>query len=218
MSRKAPPLFIDDFKRDVAQHVLTVIRDDGLHRHLRFKRPGTFCMHFDLITWPGYLCYTGDMGTYVFQRLDDMLQFFRKGDNRPEGGMDLRYWAEKIEAADKNGGITEFSEVAFERAVKDYLKQWVRGHADSTTREERRELWNAAMVEVLDASDDYRGDRKQIALHDFSHRVNARVRFHFQDWERNTEEYTHRFVWCCHALEWAIGVYDRSKAAAEVTA
>lgn len=40
------------FDRDIAQHQMEVIRDDGVNRHLRFKRPGTMCMHFDLLTWP----------------------------------------------------------------------------------------------------------------------------------------------------------------------
>jgi len=67
----------ESFLRDVAEHAMLLIRDDGVSRHVRFAQPGTGCMHFDLITWPGYLCYTGDMGTYVFQRLTDMFEFFR---------------------------------------------------------------------------------------------------------------------------------------------
>lgn len=54
-----------------------MLHEDGIYRHIRFRQPGTMCMHFDLITWPGYLCYTGDMGTYVFTRLADMFEFFR---------------------------------------------------------------------------------------------------------------------------------------------
>ena len=49
---------------------MIVLRDDGVYRHIRFKKPGTGCMHFDLVTWPGYLCYSGDMGCYVFCRLN----------------------------------------------------------------------------------------------------------------------------------------------------
>ena len=74
--------FADQFTSDIAQHQMQVIRDDGVSRHLRFKRPNTMCMHFDLLTWPGYLCYTGDMGTYVFRRLEDMFPFFRRGEDR----------------------------------------------------------------------------------------------------------------------------------------
>lgn len=67
----------EQFKRDVQEHALTILRDDGLYRHLRFKRPGTMTCYFDLVTWPGHLAYVGDMGDYVFTRVEDMLTFFR---------------------------------------------------------------------------------------------------------------------------------------------
>ena len=31
------------FERDVASHEMTVIRDDGVNRHLCFKKPGCSC-------------------------------------------------------------------------------------------------------------------------------------------------------------------------------
>jgi len=40
-----------NFFKDVDRHVIEIIRDDGVNRHVRFRRPGTMCMHFDLITW-----------------------------------------------------------------------------------------------------------------------------------------------------------------------
>ena len=94
------------FLKDVSGHQMRVIRDDGKHRHVRFEKPGSSCMHFELITWPGYLAYVGDMGSYVFSRLPDMFQFFRMGDgdlNHNERGLSINpsYWAGKIEAADR---------------------------------------------------------------------------------------------------------------------
>ena len=65
------------FLGDVDWHVMTVLRDDGVHRHIRLKRPDSGSYWFDLITWPGTLCIDGDCGTYVFRRLEDMFQFFR---------------------------------------------------------------------------------------------------------------------------------------------
>ena len=50
------------FAKDTATHAMTILRDDGLYRHLRFKRPNTSSYYFDIITWPGYLAITGDMG------------------------------------------------------------------------------------------------------------------------------------------------------------
>lgn len=88
------------FPGDIATHQMTVKRNDGIYRHLRFGQPGTGTMAFSLTTWPGYLAYTGDMGDYMFCRLDDMFQFFRT-DRQPNYG----YWAEKVVAMDKQDGI-----------------------------------------------------------------------------------------------------------------
>jgi hypothetical protein len=205
--------FAEQFNREIAQHEMQVIRDDGVNRHLRFKRPGTMCMHFDLITWPGYLCYTGDMGTYVFRRLHDMFEFFRRDETRGLYRIDLRYWAEKVEASDKTDGITEFNEEKFTRIVKEHVLTWVRENAHTTTREQRRELWDAVVEEVVGVDSDSGGYRKQAAAHDFTHRIDERRAFTFRDfWESDCSDYTHRFRWCCHALSWGINTYDHAKA------
>jgi hypothetical protein len=88
------------FPDDIAQHQMKVKRNDGLYRHIYFGRPGTGNMSFSITTWPGYLAYTGDMGDYVFCRLDDMFQFFRT-DRTPN----YSYWAEKVVAQDKADGV-----------------------------------------------------------------------------------------------------------------
>lgn len=45
------------------------------------------------------------------------------------------------------------------------------------------------------------------ALRDFRY-----AGFEFGDWERDCKEYSHRFLWCCHALEWAVTTYDEHHA------
>ncbi len=202
------------FLKDVEKHQMTVIRDDGLYRHVRFKRPDTICYSFDLITWPGYLCYTGDMGTYVFTRLADMFEFFR----RPEHcryQIDMRYWAEKVQAADKYDGIKKFSEELFNRAVMGDLVTWVRDNREYTSKEERRDLWDEVISTVINADGDNGGYRKQVAAHDFYHKVNDRAgTFSFVDfWDHTVDDYTQRFAWCCQALAWGIKQYDDSKEA-----
>lgn len=210
------------FLENVKTHSMHVLHDDGIYRHLRFKRPGTNCMHFDLVTWPGYLAYSGDMGTYVFTRLHDMFEFFRTDRDYAHRkgrklGINLSYWAEKVEGRDRDG-IKEFSEERFTAEVKDYFHQWMVGNRDRTTKEERRELWEQITDEVINTDGDPRGMRKQIALHDFSHRVNDKAGdFYFSDWEQSADEYTHRFVWCCYALAWVIQTYDDAKTSEEKT-
>lgn len=200
------------FLKEVSNHKLTILRDDGAYRHIRLSESGTRCMQFDLITWPGYLCYTGDMGTYVFTRTNDMFEFFRRPADDRWHRIDMRYWAEKCEGRDRSG-ITEFSEDKFTRRVMEHLVEWIRSHRDDTTRVQRRELWDSVVHEVINADGDSGGYRKQCAAHDFTHKVNNDLTFYFRDfWEVSVTEYTSRFVWCCYAMAWGIQQYDAAKA------
>jgi hypothetical protein len=213
------------FLRDVAQHEMIVIHDDGVNRHIRFKQPESGCMHFDLITWPGYLCYTGDMGTYVFQRTTDMFSFFRKGGQL--GSIDHSYWAEKVEAADREG-VRKFSHKKFQ----DMIRSWVDDYAESNLPDEDdadatakhaaayAELRAAVESEVTCADDN--STRCYDAAVDFRHNGDAWQEFHGKDAEFEfsdvwdgfdyaTKEFTFRFMWCCYALVWGIEKYDTAK-------
>jgi hypothetical protein len=195
----------EQFLRDVAEHEMIVIRDDGIGRHIRFKRPGTSCMHFDLITWPGYLCYTGDMGTYVSQRLEDMFEFFRtdreyKKRNGAQLAVNLRYWGEKLQATDHDG-YRKYSADKFRANVMDWIEQC--GLVGKLGHGLREELES----EVLDHADDG-SDAAYSAAMRF---VWAGKRVFAEFYELDSEDYTHRFVWCCYALAWGIEKYDASK-------
>lgn len=200
------------FLSDVEDHEMKVFRDDGVNRHLRFKRPDTMCMHFDILTWPGYLCYTGDMGTYVFRRTTDMLEFFRAGQNDQPYRIDFRYWAEKVEAADKCDGLEEFSLEKFKAEVHDYFEQATKDQEEWTS-ERKAALWAEIQSDVIGRVEDDGEGLAWVALRDFSHDG-----FEFRDWERSCKVYSHRFLWCCHALEWAVRTYDTSKAQAQAVA
>jgi hypothetical protein len=201
---------------------MQLIRDDkdgSLFRHIRFKKPGSMSMHFDLITWPGHLCYTGDMGTYVFRRLDDMLEFFRSG--RKEGPLhiDLGYWSEKLIAVDggrNKGSATEFSMDRFKRVINEYRIGWIRDAKTygRLTKEERRQLWEAVDEAVL-----YNFDEGEHAVYaranDFSWSKGHRLpgndpTYSFDDlWDHRFTDYTYHFTWCCYALAWGIRQYDK---------
>jgi hypothetical protein len=203
-----------NFLKDVAEHQMLVIRDEGLNRHLRFKKPDTYCMHFDLITWPGHLCYTGDMGTYVFTRIEDMFQFFRRAGKEKKYAIDRRYWAEKCISLDRSG-IEEFDEDKFKQIIFGRLVEWIKENRYRTTKEERRDLWDDVVNQVSGAEGDGGGYRLQIAAYDFSHTVNSEIgEFYFSDlFESNFNRYTTRFTWCCFAMAWAIEQYDLHKEA-----
>lgn len=216
MSSKTGDCTEQSFLKDVAKHQMTVLRDDGVHRHIQFKAPGTRCYQFDIITWPGFLCYCGDMGTYVFSRLEDMFEFFRtdrESLHRHPGltlGINLGYWCEKLQAIDRSDGAEEFSKGKCIQAVNEHRVGWIKEDCRDMTKAERRELWQAVDDEVLCRADDGEHEFCQ-AIHDFTHRVGGR-HFEFQDFfDCRLTEYTHRFVWCCYALAWGIQKYDDTR-------
>ena len=217
------------FLKNVKDHQILVIRDDGVNRHIRFRKPNSSNMYFDLITWPGYLCFTGDMGTYVFQRLEDMFQFFRADREyyaRRHGQQRLfinqSYWSEKLKAVDVSGSCsgsaTEFSPERFKQVINEYRVRWIRDARsyNSMTKEKRRELWEAVQEEVLDYLDD--GEQAVYARASEFHWTAGRFlpgdypSYAFEElWDHRFTDYTFHFTWCCYALAWGIQKYDESK-------
>ncbi len=202
------------FRGDIAKHQMIVVRDEGVHRHISFKEPGTGIARFDLITWPNHLCYTGDMGTYVFQRTEDMFQFFRT-DRRPEQSLkiNLSYWSEKLIAVDSSGrhggSAVEFDPDKFRRVINDYRISWMRRAREAgINKEVRRELWESADNIIFL---EYGEDRQTIAAYDFQETIDG-INFYFPDlFEHNWTRYTSHFIWCCYAIAWGIAQYDAAK-------
>lgn len=194
----------DRFLKDVAEHKLAIEQDQGVFRHIRFAKPGSYCMSFMLTTWPGHLAITGDMGTFVFSRLRDMFEFFR---SKPEGReklyINLSYWAEKCEAQDNRGrGIREYDQEVLRRYARD---EWENHFEERQDSPEALECWNEIQDEVLCA--DTMHDA-HLALRDFDSHG-----FRFDDaWEWNLESYTCTFEWCCYAIAWGIQQYDAALA------
>jgi hypothetical protein len=181
---------IDRFPIDIKGHQIEVIKSDGLHRHLRFKRLDTNAYYFDIVTWPGSLCFTGDMGTLVFQRLEDMFEFFRDD----KGRINPSYWAEKVQA-----GVTK-------KYCKDRFKELITDRFDSMKEDlstsESSELWDEICEDVL------RYDKTEQEAHEAAKNFNFKG-FTFGDsWELNFKDYTFHYVWACLAIAWAIKAFD----------
>lgn len=208
----------DAFLKDVATHQMYIQRDDGVYRHIRFKKPNSSSFSFNLVTYPGYLIFTGDMGCYVFSRLDDMFEFFRSDTGR----INPQYWGEKLKAVDcsgtNKGSAVEFSQARFTEVIKEYRLGWIKDAISnrSLTKEERRELWEAVDEEVLDYVDDdesanfYRANEFNWSKGRFL--PGTYPSYQFTDfWDHRFTDYTFHFLWCCHALAWGIQKYDQFK-------
>ena len=197
------------FLKDVSGHEMKILNDQGVYRHLLFKRHGNSDLWFEIITWPGKLAISGDMGTYVFSRLPDMFEFFRS-ERSTENGLfvNLSYWGEKLEAVDNHRhqpGYKEFSLDRFKDNVHEDLASWL--ESPGLTKDEQDELRQMVASMLGDLSEDDERSAYE-AVQDFSHTI-RKQKFEFSEpWEWNSKVYTYDYVWCSFAIAWAIRKYD----------
>jgi hypothetical protein len=189
----------EQFLKNVLTHEMTILKDEGIYRHIVFRKPGSSDMHFELITWPGYLCYVGDMGSYVFQRTEDMFRFFRMDKEQGKLSINPSYWGEKLQAISRHEGYKEYDPDKFREAIKEALDDM---DADQELRDEVEE-------EVLEYADSGEVLAMQAAM-DFEYEGN---RIFSDFYEMFVKSFTHHYIWCCYALAWGIRKYDESKGA-----
>lgn len=192
------------FLKDVATHAMTVELDNGVFRHLTFRRPNTNAYSFAITTWPGHLAISGDMGSWVFSRIRDMLQFFRDERVRAETlYTNPHYWEEKVQAADK-GGCQRYSYESFLSHIDDHVKQWLEGEDQAELTEEQADAVAKLRRDGLESEHDARR-----ALYDFD--VGGDLQFDACASEWKLGEYTFHYLWACYAIAWAVKQYDASK-------
>ena len=105
----------EHFESATAEHTVEAVRDDGLYRHLRCQKPGTWIYGFDIVTWPGYLAFVGDVGDFVFSRTRDMFEFFRGQAPNPD------YWSEKLQGpGPAHQAVLDFDDDAFAQAAREH--------------------------------------------------------------------------------------------------
>lgn len=202
MNKEKLSQFTEKFLKDVDQHEIEIIKNDGVYRHIRFKKPGSLYMYFDLLTWPGCLCYTGDMGTFVFKRTLDMFEFFRRSNGENPFCIDMKYFAQKVEASDRCDGINHFSETEFRAQVRDYFDQKTID-IEEWSIERKDKVWTEIKNQVLEPVVWEGENAAWQLLREFKHDG-----FDFSNWESSCQVFSFTFEWCCHALEWGIAIYD----------
>lgn len=204
----------EEFLKRVTRHKLTILRDEGVYRHLRFRESETGCFWFDLITYPGTLVIDGDMGTYVFRRTNDMFEFFRtdneyarsKGD---EFGINPSYWGGKLRSVDVDGGHKEFDPEIFAEIVKTQFDEWV--ESENPSEEARSEVWERIECEVLGVAVEGGQVKSMEAAMDFYDEDHD---FSFVDfWDNNFNSFTYSYIWCCYAIAWGVNMYDKREGA-----
>lgn len=200
------------FLDNVAGHVLTVTHDVELYRRIVLGVPGSSFYRYEVVTWPGHVAIAGDMGSYVFERIDDMFEFFR---GRTAGEyLDLSYLAGKCEAADKHAGLSEWvGEARSLDALAEILREsmdpddgFAPTQADRIVAEWRKRVADdygemSSVDDVRELADCYRPDPDW-------------PRDPFADlWDRGRMfyEWSHHFAWCIFAIAFAVDKYDEHK-------
>lgn len=186
------------FPLEIAKHGAKILLRQGVYRHIDCRAPGTFSHAFTVTTWPGYLAITGDVGSFVFTRLHDMFDFFRAD----HGRINPSYWAEKLVATNKGAGHKAFSEDLFIAAVRADLASWLEGATiDPATQSE---LEDAVEEQVIAHAYDSSNVAMRAAM-DFEWKGERLFR---EFYNHRLDAYTYHFLWCCHAIVWAIGSWD----------
>lgn len=191
----------ENFPRDVSTHELTIKLNSGVYRHLSFRRAGehSWNMWFDIVTWPGFLCICGDMGTWTFARLHDMFEFFRDRKLRTNPS----YWAEKLQNGTSGGrsNAKEWDEEEFTRRVLDQLTDYyglegerLAGIRDELTVAMSCESGNGPYA-IRQAVADFVYDDGQAFRFDPCEMPDGMV-------------YSFHFLWCLYAIVWGIQQFD----------
>jgi hypothetical protein len=195
------------FSEDTAHHELTILHDDGLYRHLKFCRPDTSICSFQLFTAPGTLGISGDMGTYIFARLEDMFRFF----DAPAGRINPDYWSQKVTAQDVHCPVRMYSAAKFRDVLlQDYAD---RKYAFNPPEQER--LLVRINFEILRSDSLYSEHAARELLHNFEFRYQAAdgrptIIFDYadtDDWD--LKDYGHHFLWCLEAIVFGIARYRK---------
>lgn len=180
---------------DDRDYQMKIVLDQGVHRHLEFKHNNSSDGHFNITTWPGHLCISGDMGSYVFSRVHDMVDFFSGDYVNPQ------YWEEKVQSQSKFGsGCKEFNFDTFHKSVKESLTELLSDEYDEKTREEAKDYLDS--LEHVE-EDEYGAVEfvRSIHIDDID----------TYEWCSSCDEYTFHYLFACHAINFACNTYLAEK-------
>lgn len=186
-----------DFERHTREHQITIALDNGVYRHVICSKPGTSIYRFEIVTYPGHLVVSGDMGSWTFCRIRDMFEFFRY----PEGHINRPYWAEKLVAVDRVGNEVghpgkEFCEDTFQQNVLEQLQNMeAPAHVVERVRDEVFPYCADGAHAAMQALRDF--DEDGYSFPDF--------------FELPYTNWTFHYTWICLAIVWAINRYDSAR-------
>lgn len=196
------------FKEDTRDHELTILHEEGVYRHLRIAQSDSYMYSWDIITWPGHLAITGDIGDgFTFSRIHDMFKFFTPyaSDAETMPLINPDYWGEKLGHAQR--GVEEkYSPHSFMRQVRQRAEEHAQDYVDYHNRPHPtfsvEEFCNSA---VHYAEDEH--SARNWASKDSSIEVLGQDLY----WEGDFSVFNHHFITACFAISDAIRRYKAVK-------
>lgn len=226
------------FLDDTREHVMDIIKDDGLYRHVRFQKPGSSFYYYDLVTWPGHLVICGDAGDYHFSRIRDMFEFFESDGDR----INPDYWSGKLQGRDSaRTGARSYDESVFRARVLEWFDDEARdllglpwgtkaddrylarawldgGYDDGCVFFEGEEFSERSLEDAISLRLEL-DDQVFGPWQDIHYEEGARLalrEFEFKDyrfvdtWEWDFTEFDTQFIWCCWAIVHGIAQYRKA--------
>jgi hypothetical protein len=192
----------DRFKRETADHQLTVLHDHDGYRHLRYEDPQRIGNHrFDLITWPNGMTIRADGPTFTLSLYPTADLFDMVRGSSHDGGINPGYWQELVRA----GKLRDWSQ--------DKFCAWLtaKAAADEAAHPGLSEAVREQILESDEHNLEYEdGARTAVAWFDHD---GYELRFP-AGWEQSFDDWSWEWLWACHALVRGIAEYDRVNAAA----
>lgn len=188
----------DRYLKDTDGHVLTVLHDDGLYRHLRFCNPFSSEYWFDVISAPGILTVHGDMGTYTLARERDMFAWV--GFRGIDGGISYDYWAQKLVAPQGRASVQEFSQ----RVFADWIGNFTQDHLDQMGENLHTEFATAVLHHFTPLPENVEEAHERMRDFEF-HGIEIA-----DEWEYSFREYTLRWLWNCWGIADVIRRYSHA--------
>ena len=191
---------VNSFNDSIQTHKMKVALDNGTYRHLVFRPSGSSSVgKVEIVTFPWSLVVTGDMGTWVFSRIEDMFCFFRNDDSR----INPYYWSEKVQNGVSGGrrdsGCMEYDPDVFKQNVIDHLDNY--DFEDSgTTKEEVIEAlnneiyWDMSHENIVEQLDNLEVGEGSWSIS--------------EPWDIESTKWCCHYIWCCRFIVWAIAQYD----------
>ena len=205
-------LTLEKFLDDVKHHEITIHQNNGVYRHLEFKKTDNSNPYFNITTFPNHLVITGSINgcnnALVFSKQYDMFDYFYQylGDN------DLKIypqlWHEIILSTSYKGIIESYSEFDIDeikRCAQEDLDDFIK-NAELSAEDVAALRWEFES-NVLNA--EYEHEIID-SITNFDRIINfGFCGFNFDEfWESNYRKYRYEYIWLCYAIVWGIKKFD----------